>query len=431
MAALFVKEAESVLSLNARALHYTTAANVRAAIRLANDKLGTKRTLQKAGVPVPRLYAVVASYGDLKRFRWTKLPPSFVVKPASSSGGGGVSVIFGRNKKGNWVKADKTEIFIPELRNHVLNILDGNFSRGNVPDAALFEQRVRNHAALKPYCVKGVPDIRVLVYNLVPIMAMLRLPTEESGGRANLHTGGIGVGIELAEGITTTAIHHGQLIETLPSQRLPLAGIRIPEWQKILHMAVETAQATGLRFAGVDIALDRDDGPVVLEINARPGLDIQLANMAPLRSRLRRVEGLNVSRATKGVQLGMNLFGTDKDQEITDISGKIVLRVEEEATIFDAQGQTHSLKVKIDTGAWRTTLDEALAQKYGLHKTVLEHKKVWGALGQQVRPIVELSFSLRDRLIKTNAFMVDRSHMKYDMIIGRRDLAGFLVDPSP
>lgn len=422
--------AHDVLSLNARALQYTAGANVRQAIRLANNKRAAKRLLQKAGVPTPRLLATISRHAELKHFRWTKLPASFVLKPNSSSGGGGVIVIFGRNRKGNWVKANKTEVFIPELKDHVLNILDGNFSRSHIPDTALFEQRVRNHPDLKPYSVKGVPDIRVLVYNQFPVMAMLRLPTEQSDSRANLHTGGIGVGVDLTQGLTTSAIQHKHPIEFIPGKRLSLSGIKIPHWEEILLTAVRAARAIDLTFAGVDIALDRDDGPVVLEINARPGLDIQLANLAPLRSRLRRVEGLTITRPAKAVKLAQQLFGNDVDQEIEDISGRAVLGIEEPVTVFASNGEAHAIIAKIDTGAWRTTLDNSLANQWNLHEPVIDASQVRGALGHDTRPIVELTLKLHGRLIKTRASLADRAHMNYDMIIGRRDLKSFLVDPG-
>ncbi len=430
MSLLPSKNQTDILGLNARTLQYIRRANSGAATRLANNKLATKKALQKAGIGTPRLFARIASRQELSRFRWTKLPSSFVLKPNSSSGGSGIIVIFGRNKKGNWVKADRTEILIPQLRNHVMDILDGNFSASNIPDVSFFEQRVKLHSSLKPYCVRGVPDVRVLVYNLVPVMAMLRLPTEESGGRANLHAGGIGVGIDLINGYATTAIHRGRIIENLPDKRLSFSSLRIPNWNEILLIASRAARATNLNYVGVDIAIDRDDGPLVLEINARPGLDIQFANMTPLKNRLRRIEGLRIKGPEKGVQLAKTLFGEDILQEIEDISGRLVLGIEETVTLIDSQGQPHPLRAKIDTGAYRTTIDESLATKYGLHTPILKHQHVRAALGASIRPVVEISFLLQNRLVKTEAFITDRSHMNYDAIIGRRDLKGFLVDPT-
>lgn len=425
---MFPSSWSAVLGMNARTLHYVARANTLAAVRAANRKLATKRALQKAGVPTPRLFATVRNRQELKIFRWTKLPASFALKPNSASGGDGIIVIFGRNKKGNWVKADRAEVFIPALKHHILDILDGNFSPSSIPDVAFFEQRVKVHSALKPYSVRGIPDVRVLVYNLVPVMAMLRLPTAESGGRANLHRGGIGVGIDLASGLTTHAIRRGTLIETIPDRRLKLTGLVIPEWTTILSMAGQAAQATNLRYAGVDIALDREDGPLVLEINARPGLDIQLANLAPAQSRLRRVQGLVVSTPWQGVELARNLFA---GQDLPSAQGEApVLGIEERVVILDSEGQYQPVVAKVDTGAYRTTIDEALAKKFGLHKSILHYKKVRGSLGRQTRPIVAATIKIRGRSIKTEAFVADRSIMKYDVILGRRDLHGFLVNPS-
>ena len=424
------KSYSEVLGHNARALYYTDPARAPSAPAVARNKLTAKRLLQRAGLPAPRLYATISSRKELTRFRWTKLPSSFVIKPNAGMGGGGIIIIFGRNKKGNWVKADKTEVSVKELKKHVQDILDGSFSPANAPDIALIEQRVKNHPDLKPYCVRGIPDIRVIVYNLVPVMAMLRLPTAESHGKANLHAGGIGVGIDLVRGTTTTATYRGRPTEVLPGTRQHLSGIRLPHWPAILLIASRAAQAVELSFAGVDIAIDRDDGPILLEVNAHPGLDIQLANKAPLRSRLKRVEDLKIISPAKGVQIGKNLFGSDLEQEIEEISGQTVLSIIEPVTIMDSGGTAHTISAKIDTGAWRTTIDRSLARDWHIDTAIIDHADVRGALGKQRRPIIDLALTLRDKHIKTRAFLADRSHMSYPMIIGRRDLKGFLVDPS-
>lgn len=428
MAELLRKHVGEVLGHNARALYYTNQSTAAAGVGIARRKLTTKRLLQRAGLPTPRLYATISSRAELQRFRWTKLPASFVIKPNSAYGGGGILIIFGRNKKGNWVKADRTEVPIPQLNHHIQDILDGNFSPANLPDTVLIEQRVKIHPELKPYTYQGTPDIRVIVYNLVPVMAMLRLPTAESHGKANLHAGGVGVGVDLFRGTATTAIYRGRYIDTI--RHRSIAGLRLPHWPATLLLASQVAQTINLPFAGVDIATDRDDGPIVLEANARPGLDIQLANAAALRSRLRRVEGLSVASPSQGVRIGQNLFGSDLAQEIEDVSGHIVLAAHETVQIRDAKGEPHTINAKIDTGAWRTTLDAALAHQWGLAANIIDYGQVRGALGREQRPVVEFTFTIRDKTIKTKGYLADRSHMTYPIIIGRRDLKGFLVDPG-
>lgn len=259
---------------------------------------------------------------------------------------------------------------------------------------------------------------------------MLRLPTKESGGRANLHMGGIGVGIDIATGTTTTAIQNRQPIDKIPHNRLPIAGVQIPHWDEILLLACRASLACGLNYVGVDIAIDREDGPLILEVNARPGLDIQFANLAPLKSRLKRVEGLKPKSLEKNIRLAKNLFGGEIEHEIEEISGHTILGIEEQVIVFDREGKQFPLLAKVDTGAYRTAIDENIARKLGIDKPVIAQKSVQGALGKQTRPIVSLSVLLRKKRIITEASLIDRSHMKYDIILGRRDLKGFFVNPN-
>jgi glutathione synthase/RimK-type ligase-like ATP-grasp enzyme len=44
-----------------------------------------------------------------------------------------------------------------------------------------------------------------------------------------------------------------------------------------------------LGYLGVDIVLTPDKGPILLELNARPGLGIQIANLAGLVPRLEKI----------------------------------------------------------------------------------------------------------------------------------------------
>jgi predicted ATP-grasp superfamily ATP-dependent carboligase len=117
-------------------------------------------------------------------------------------------------------------------------------------------------------------------------MAMLRLPTRRSRGRANLHQGALGVGVDLQRGTTTHAVLGNRSIDVHPDSGAPLRGARVPCWEPLLELARRAAQSIRLGYVGVDLCLDRSRGPLVIEINARPGLNIQLANLAGLRVRL-------------------------------------------------------------------------------------------------------------------------------------------------
>ena len=63
----------------------------------------------------------------------------------------------------------------------------------------------------------------------------------------------------------------------------------MPEWDKILDIAVTCQEMTGLGYLGVDLMIDETIGPLMIEVNARPGLAIQMANGVGLLRRLEPV----------------------------------------------------------------------------------------------------------------------------------------------
>lgn len=426
----YLKKSEQILGLNARNLLYIRPSNARGAVKLADDKLKSKKLLRKAGVPTARTYGIVRSYKELNNFNWSKLPDSFALKPNRGSGGDGIIVVFGRKKNKTWVRADGSEITIKDFKNHIRNILDGNFSLFNIPDIAFFEQRIQILKLFKQYAYRGIPDIRVIVYEKVPIMAMLRLPTRASHGKANLQQGGIGVGIDIGTGTTTTSIlGKNKIIEYVPGTRLLLSGIKIPYWQDILKLAVKAQVISNLGYLGADIAIDRETGPVFFELNARPGLSIQIANLDSLKDRLERIKGLGIKTIKRGVRLSQNMFGHEIEEEVEDVTGKKVIGINEEVEIIDKKGVHHKIMAKIDTGAYRTAICTSLAEEFGIEK-VVGYKKVRSSLGVEKRPLIKLSFILDKYPVSTEAFFTDREKLKYDIIIGRKDLKRFLVDPD-
>ena len=428
----FTKNAQKVLGVNRRNLRYVMPTTKKGTAFVTDNKLSCKKALMKAGLPTPQTLAVIKNPRELSEFDWLSLPNSFVLKPNKGLGGGGILIVYGKKKNDpqTWIKADRSRVNLAELKTHVLNILDGTYSPYSMPDIAFFEERVKILKLLKPYSFRGIPDIRIIAYNLVPVMAELRLPTESSGGKANLHLGGIGVGIDLGTGVTTTAIHRNHLINYVPNTRHLLSGIKISNWKDILELASSAQKCIGLNLMGIDIAIDRDKGPMILEINSKPGLSIQIANLAPLSERLKRIEGLKINTIKKAIRVAQELFGGEIEEELEDISGRKVIGLNEPIEIIDQADNKYLTLCKIDTGAYRTTICKSLAEQLGLLKKIISIKKVKSALGTEERPIINLSFLLDKRLVRTEAFVADRSQMKYDVIVGRRDLRRFLVDPA-
>ena len=280
-----------VLGMNFRNAGYIMAHNARSAFPLVDDKVQTKRLAEKFGIPIPELYAVVGDHGSIAR-----LPgllenlQEFAVKPARGSGGSGIILIKGRTAEG-FVTQSGRVITAEEFAYHVASILSGIYSLEGREDMAIIEALIHPDPVFKNVTYReGVPDERVIVYRGVPVMAMVRLPTKASDGKANLHRGAIGAGIDIATGTTMTAVHKSRIVREHPDTGSPVSGIRLPRWDEILMMAARVTEMTGLGYLGADFILDRERGPVLLELNARPGLGIQMANRSGLRQRLDRVD---------------------------------------------------------------------------------------------------------------------------------------------
>jgi alpha-L-glutamate ligase-like protein len=421
-----------ILGLNARNQKYTIY-NSKAARRIADNKLTTKTALKQAGLPNPRLYKVFRKEEELEAFDFGKIDSSFVVKPNRGLGGKGIIVIEKIGKKaGTFITSERQKVTAEDLELHVRDILEGRFSMSDLPDMAFVEERIRIHPAFEGYAYRGTPDIRVIVFNKVPVMAMLRIPTRESGGRANLFQGAVGAGIDLASGMTTYGICHGEEIKRMPQSKKPVQGLEIPEWERVLELAIQCQEATGLGFLGADIVLQpsvKKPGktlPKVLELNAQPGLKIQLCNKVGLRRRLERVEGLDVATPQKGIRIAQELFG---DRSLARQKEKSI-RVFETIQLITGDGETVAVNVKVDTGADRTSIDGALAKRLGLlaPENVLYEVKVDNALGiAQKRQVIGIEYELGGRKIKSTASVTDRSHLKRPMLIGRADLKGFVI----
>jgi len=278
-----------VLGLNARNGEFMLPWNPRRFYPLVDDKVLTKTLAREHGVSVPEVYAIIEIPRQIRELKaQVAKHEEFVVKPARGSGGEGIIVVTGRTQEG-YRKIDGSSIDDHELAFHISNILAGIFSLGGTPDKALVEYRVNFDPVFDAVTYKGVPDVRVIVFLGVPVMAMVRLPTRKSGGRANLHQGALGTGVDMATGKTLTAVLGTRIVDVHPDTGVPVSGIQIPHWQTMLEIATRSYELTGLGYQGVDIVLDRELGPMVLELNARPGLAIQMANRAGLRTRLEAV----------------------------------------------------------------------------------------------------------------------------------------------
>jgi len=285
-----------VLGINRRNGGYVLPNNPRALYPRVDDKYLTKQICHQRQIPVPETYALVSRHGDVPKFLdLIGHRRQFVIKPASGSEGRGIMVIARHNGREFFSSGDERWL-LADMTYHLMTILSGLYSLAGQPDRIIIEQRIQRHPAFEAVAVGGTPDVRIVLYHCVPVMAMVRLPTRESRGRANLHQGAVGVGVHLKSGRTHGGVCKDRAVSVHPDTGQAVGGRSIPRWNDLLAAAMKLADGLELGYLGVDFVLDAAVGPVVLEANARPGLNIQVANRCGLLPRLRWIDAQPAER---------------------------------------------------------------------------------------------------------------------------------------
>lgn len=281
---------QGLIGINARNCNYIAPLNERRLLPLVDSKILTKTAVRKVGVPTPELIGVIETQFAVRRLdAIIGDRTDFVVKPARGSQGNGILVINGKTPMGGWRRGNGKPITRERLDYHIRNIVSGMYSKSSLGDYAMVEERIIFASTFDEVAFFGVPDIRIIVYRGVPCMAMVRLPTSESDGKANLHKGGVGAGIDMATGKTKNGVHKNRLVDRHPDSFALLAGIQIPNWREMLLMSSRCYDAIPLGYLGVDIVIDARKGPLLLELNARPGLAVQMANQQGIRAVVDRI----------------------------------------------------------------------------------------------------------------------------------------------
>jgi len=292
-----------VLGLNERNADFIMRLNPRSFYPRVDDKALTKELALAAGMAVPDLYGIIEHQGQVRQFAdMVGDLKSFVIKPAQGSGGDGILVVTARSdrKKDSFRLSSGMLISRGELEHHISNIVGGQYSLSGNRDKALIEYCVHFDPTFADVSYQGVPDIRVVVYRGYPAMAMVRLPTRASDGKANLHQGAVGAGVDMGTGATLAGVLDDEVVDEHPDTGALVAGLEIPQWEFILETSAKGLEVTGLGYLGVDMVIDRDRGPLILEMNARPGLNIQIANGTGLANRIARIDEIYNASATPG-----------------------------------------------------------------------------------------------------------------------------------
>jgi len=283
---------KGIMGMNQRNSGYIGRYNPRKLYPLVDNKLKTKIIAREANVTTPALLGVITIQAEVEGVeKYIKDTPGFVIKPAKGSGGKGILVIT-KIENGRYYKPNGSEESIAQIKRHVTDILAGLFSLGGSADVAVVEGLIQFDDAFDGFSFEGVPDVRVIVFKGFPVMAMMRLSTAASDGKANLHQGAVGVGVDITTGAAINAVQFDKPVKYHPDTNKELALLQVPKWERLIYLASSCYEMSGMGYLGTDMVLDRDLGPMLLELNARPGLAIQIANGQGILPRLKLIESL-------------------------------------------------------------------------------------------------------------------------------------------
>jgi len=280
-----------VIGMNERNYRIINRLNPRQYRNFANDKALCKQVLEENNIPTPKTYCVIETMREIEEKLNTIVHlEDFVVKPSMGNGGQGI-LILKRTEKDVWSTPSGEVFNRKDLIMHIANILFGKYS-SRLFDKVIIEYRLMPHPDFHKIFKKGVPDFRIILLNAQPVMAMLRMPTEESDGKANLHAGAIGLGVDLETGRLTRGYNQitDEMVSRHPDSKVLFEGMKLPDWEKTLAISIATAKVFPLNYLGIDIVYDEKFGPMVIEINSRPGMQIQNVNAVGLKKVIEKID---------------------------------------------------------------------------------------------------------------------------------------------
>ncbi len=279
------------LGINNRNVGFVFPNNPRKHYPLADDKVKAKLLMEKNGVNCATTYAIIEKIGEIPE-KWKAMEPyeKLAIKPANGSGGDGI-LILSKGRNGEWLSKGKV---IPEdqIYLYLANIIMGVHSFGS-SDKVLIEECIESHSFFYSLFPEGVADFRIIVYKGCPALGMLRVPTQKSNGKANLHQGGLGIGVDLETGKLLKGYDGKEYHDQHPDTQAQISGVQLPYWSEILDLSLNTARHFPLQYLGVDIVIDQNKGPLVMEVNVRPGLGIQMVNQKGLKPILEQIDNQN------------------------------------------------------------------------------------------------------------------------------------------
>ncbi len=441
-----------ILGNNARNLLYIKKFNDKKGIRLANNKLQTKDFLIERGIPFAKTYGIIANRKELYEFDFAYLPKkNFIVKPNHGSKGQWVYIVkyieeepiesptkeepipYAQSKlHQRWSQIKKVffqefdndhhhngkyqiwnELLTDqEFRRRLVDILDGKYSMTLWGDKIIIEEKLVAGELFKDFCEFGLADIRVIVFNLVPVATMIRVPTKDSGGKANLAQWGLWFGIEVGSGKITSLLWKNKIYKTkFPKKFAHFHNKKLPYWNDILFLSSKVQYFVNLWYLALDRVIT-NEWPKLLEINARAWLEVQKVSDTKLKNILDKIADLKIIDPEKWVEIAKSLFTPEKSDlfwqnkllYLSQYANFIIKEKEEEEKL--------DVIVEVDLNKSGNYMSQKLFDK------IKENKREW-----------YLDLYENEIVLKKNKFSTLESLADNKIILGNKTASHYLVKP--
>ncbi|HRX63503.1 MAG TPA: DUF1704 domain-containing protein [Candidatus Absconditabacterales bacterium] len=434
-----------ILGSNARNLSYIKKFNDKKSIRLANNKIKTKDFLSARGIPFAKNYTIIKNRKELFDIDFGKLPKKeFVVKPNKGSKGKGIYItkFLGTIEKNEKLEVrnifDKAKIYVNKIadkiqnlpnlphyyeiggemvddntfRRYILDNLDGKNSMTMGGDKVIIEEKIKAGEGFVEFCKHGLADIRIIVFNLVPVSAMVRMPTHKSEGKANIARGGIGLGVEIGTGKINTMFEDQKIYKGKFKQEYKnLKDHKLPYWDDILFLSSKVQYFVNLGYLALDRVIT-EDGPKLLEINARAGLEVQNISGMKLKNILKKISDLKISDPEKGVEIAKSLF-----------SKKITKGYADKILYLSQYG-------KLSISGENTIRYDDLKIKVNINKSEnYVSKEIFKGLKENPKSDTNLNLYENDIHIKNIKYLMDETLDPDQIVLGKSIASDFLIKP--